>query len=622
MTSRRGLRRFMGAMLMALPIAFSNAPAAFAHGQPPTEVSDDLIRRADALTQALWTAGSSGPVQLNQTLLTTVTTRRQLLLALMESDPQEVIRLAIPQSVRMNLPAQIRTQLEEEAQLEGTIEIFHADTSGGAQFRYRLEVAGRRYSLYFAEEEPTHLTTGAKIRVRGVKIDTNLALAGGRNTVQTGTAAPALSPIGEQRTLVMLANFFDNPAQPWSRDQATQAIFGTMGDYIKEASYGATWVTGDVTQWMTIALSTSVCQTTTLASLAQDAAKAAGWVPSSYSRLIYAFPRNMCGFGGASFIGGSPSQSWLNGEISVRIAGHEFGHGPGLWHSHSMDCGDVPLGPNCTTAEYGDTLDVMGTAESAHYNAFQKERLGWLKPDSSAAITTVVTPGTYTVNPYEPRTPGSKALKILKSTDPTTGKRTWYYVESRQATGFDAFLTSYSNPMSGVVVHTGSESSGNSSYLLDMTPGTSSDWYDAALVAGNTFSDPDAGVTITTEAVTSSGAAVTIAFTAVPTTPQTTTVSLTEVVTTDQPSYNRNQTVVITSTVRSGGSPVAGASVTFTVTKASGGLVVANGITGADGTAAYRIRLKRQDPLGTYQVGAVAKKDAASTNATTQFTVR
>jgi hypothetical protein len=107
----------------------------------------------------------------------------------------------------------------------------------------------------------------------------------------------------------MLVNFVDNPALPWSRDQVTQAIFGTMGDYIKEASYGATWVTGDVTQWMTIALSTSVCQTTTLASLAQDAAKAAGWMPSSYSRLIYAFPRNMCGFGGASFIGGSPSQA-------------------------------------------------------------------------------------------------------------------------------------------------------------------------------------------------------------------------------------------------------------------------------------------------------------------------
>jgi hypothetical protein len=454
-----------------------------------------------------------------------------------------------------------------------------------------------------------------------MRLDSKLALAGGGN-VQTTSAAPAQRTVGEQRTLVMLVNFADNPARPWSRDQVANAIFGTMNAFILENSYGLSWVAGDVTDWLTIPLSSAVCDNRTLASQAQDAAKAVGWVPSNYSRWIFAFPHNVCDFGGASYIGGSPSQAWLNGYIDVGFSGHEFGHGLGLWHSRALNCGTAPVGTNCTYQEYGDRFDIMGTPYSGHFNAFQKERIGWLKPDSSVAITTVVTPGTYTVNPYEPSTPGSKALKILKSTDPTTGKRTWYYVESRQATGFDAFLTSYSNPTSGVIVHTGSESSGNSSYLLDMTPGTSSDWYDAALVAGNTFSDPDAGVTITAEAVTSSGAAVTIAFTAVPTTPQTTTVSLTEVVTTDQPSYNRNQTVVITSTVRSGGSPVAGASVTFTVTKASGGLIVANGITGADGTAAYKIRLKRQDPLGTYQVGAVAKKDAASTNATTQFTVR
>jgi hypothetical protein len=616
MTSRRGLRRFMGAMLMALPIAFSNAPTAFAHGQPATQASDELIRRADALTQAVLKAGRSGPVQLNQTLLTTVTTRRQLLLALMESDPQAVIRLAIPQSVRMNLPAPIRTQIEEEAQLEGTIEIFHADTPGGAHFRYGLEVAGKRYSLYFAEEEPTHLTTGAKIRVRGVKVDTNLALAGGGNSVQTVTPAPALSPIGEQRTLVMLVNFFDNPAQPWSRDQVKQAIFGTMGDYIKEASYGATWVTGDVTQWMTIALSTSVCQTTTLASLAQDAAKAAGWVPSTYSRLIYAFPRNMCGFGGASFIGGSPSQAWLNGEISLRLSGHEFGHGLGLWHSHSMDCGDVPLGPNCTTAEYGDTLDVMGTAESAHYNAFQKERLGWLSP------LVVSASGTYTLNAYESAA-DSLALKILRATDATTGQRAWFYLEARKAIGFDSTLV-YPGMTTGVAIHLGLDGNGDTSYMLDMTPNSrANDRLDPALVEGKTFQDPDTGITITTDSVTAGGAVVTVRLPSATTVPSSTSTTASAVtVVTDQPSYSRNQQVSISTIVKSGTAPVAGASVTITITDAVGSVTTANATTGSDGTALYKLRLKRQSPPGTYAVGAVARKDALSGTATTSFTVR
>jgi hypothetical protein len=621
MTSCRGLRRFMGAMLMALPMALTmSPPAALAHDQAPTQASAEVIRRADALTQALLKISSSSFVQPDQTLLATVATRRQLLLALMETAPQEVLRLAIPQSIRANLPTQIRAQLEEEVTVEGRLEIFHEDTPRGGRYEYGVQTASGRYTLHFADP-PADLLTGAWVRVRGMRVDSRLALAGGRN-MQTTSAAPAQSTIGEQRTLVMLVNFADNPARPWSRDQATQAIFGTMNAYILENSYGVSWVTGDVTDWLTISLSSAICDTGTLASQAQEAAKAAGWTPSNYSRWIYAFPRNVCDFGGASYIGGAPSQAWLNGYIDLGFSGHEFGHGLGLWHSRALNCGTVTVGTNCTYQEYGDRFDIMGTPFSGHFNAFQKERLGWVRPDSPATITTVLTSGTYALSPYEPGAPGSKALKILKSTDPTTGKRTWYYVESRQATGFDAFLAGYSNPTSGVILHTGSELSGNSSYLLDMTPETSSGWYDAALVAGQSFSDPDAGVAITTEAVTSTGATVAIVFTAATGTPPTTTASLTEVVTTDQPSYNRNQTVTITSTVTSGGSPVVGASVTFTITKASGSLIVANGTTGADGIAAYKIRLKRQDPLGTYQVGATAKKEAATVNAATQFTVR
>jgi hypothetical protein len=96
---------------------------------------------------------------------------------------------------------------------------------------------------------------------------------------------------------------------------------------------------------------------------------------------------------------------------------------------------------------------------------------------------------------YETDGSGANALKILKSTDPTTGNKTWYYVEYRQAIGFDSFLSRNSNVTKGIVIHTGSESSGNSSYLLDMTPAISS-WSDAALDVGQSFSAADSGVTI------------------------------------------------------------------------------------------------------------------------------
>jgi hypothetical protein len=344
---------------------------------------------------------------------------------------------------------------------------------------------------------------------------------------------------------------------------------------------------------------------------------------SAYTRYVYVFPHSYaCGFAGAAYIGGTPSKAWMNGTIGTANVTHELGHGLGLFHSHSLDCGAVALGPSCVAQEYGDVFDTMGgfsgeTVPSGHFTAFQKERLGWLNSAGSPPITTVLTDGTYTLDPYEVAGSGPKALKILKSIDPSTGKRTWYYVESRQAIGFDAWLRSYTNPTSGVIVHTGSESGGNSSYLLDMTPASASvDVLDPALVVGQSFTDPDSGMTITPESVTTTGAAVTVRLG----TPGT--VSATVTVATDQPSYPRNQVVSITTTVTSGSSPVAGASVTFTVTKASGVVVLANATTGSNGTAVYKLRLKKQDPVGTYRAGAVAAKDALSGSGATQFTVR
>jgi hypothetical protein len=605
--------------LTAVVVVLCATPSlALAHGpasapSPPSAPA----QRAEALTRAL----ESGITQLatlparergslQQTILATATARRQQLLALIENDPATVLRLALAPSVRSALPPQVSAQLEEEVQLEGTLEIFHEDRTTGAHYLYGLQAAGKHYSLHFATEPTTDLRTGARVRVHGIKLDSQLALAGGGNSTQTVSPAPALSPLGEQRTLVMLVNFSDKTTQPWTRDQVNQVIFGTMNAFIQENSYGATWVSGDVTDWMTIALSSSVCDTGTLALQAQEAAKAGGWVPGNYSRWIYAFPKIPCPFAGASYVGGSPSQNWLNGVLSPQVAGHEYGHGFGLWHSHSLDCGDVSLALDCTRYEYGDTLDVMGTGPTTHFNAFQKERLGWLTP------LIVTETGTYVLNAYE--TLGVPlALKVLKSTDSSTGARTWYYLEARKQLGFDRSLA-YQNMIQGVAVRLGSESRGDTSYLLDMTPNSMDiDFLDPALVVGQSFTDPDAGVTLTTESVTSSGATVIVSFSR----QVTGATLLSTVVTTDQPDYSRNQTVSIVTTVTSGGSPVAGAAVSFAVTKASGTVIAANATTAADGSAVYKLRLKRQDPVGTYQVRAVAKKGTLSGSGSTEFSV-
>jgi uncharacterized protein YfaS (alpha-2-macroglobulin family) len=133
---------------------------------------------------------------------------------------------------------------------------------------------------------------------------------------------------------------------------------------------------------------------------------------------------------------------------------------------------------------------------------------------------------------------------------------------------------------------------------------------------GKSFEDPEAGVTLTTEWVTGTEAALTVRFGSGATGQPTVTV------TTDQASYTRGQSVSITAKVTAGGSPIANAPVSFTVTKPNGAVVTASGTTATDGAAVYNLRLRKQDPLGTYQAGAVATKNGTSGSAATTFTVK
>ena len=333
----------------------------------------------------------------------------------------------------------------------------------------------------------------------------------------------------------------------------------------------------------------------------------------------------VCGWAGSSYVGGNPSQSWLNGNSpDVHTIDHEMGHAFGLMHSHLLDCGTSAIvGSNCTVVEYGDQFDSMGTPQTASpdYNAFQKERLGWLNYGSSPSITTVQSTGVYTIGPYELDGSGPNALKILKSTDPATGAKTWYYIEARQPVGFDAFLataTYYTqNETTGVLFHTGTDGDANSSDVLDMTPATplALGWYDASLAAGQTFQDAAAGVTITPTAVSSTGATVEITIAA--TTPAPVTTSLT----TNQSNYLPGQSVAMTVTMLSGISPVAGTSTTVTVTPPSGKAASLSGTTGSNGSAVLTYKLAKRATAGVYQV-QVGKTGSNAASAKASFTVQ
>jgi uncharacterized protein YfaS (alpha-2-macroglobulin family) len=85
-------------------------------------------------------------------------------------------------------------------------------------------------------------------------------------------------------------------------------------------------------------------------------------------------------------------------------------------------------------------------------------------------------------------------------------------------------------------------------------------------------------------------------------------------VATDQTSYTRNQSVSIKATVRSGSAPVANTTVNFTVKKSNGSLVTGTATTGSNGTAIYKLRLTKKDPVGNYEAEAGAMSATAATN--------
>jgi uncharacterized repeat protein (TIGR01451 family) len=381
-----------------------------------------------------------------------------------------------------------------------------------------------------------------------------------------------------KRVAVILYQF-DNQAPPMSAQQVADWTFGStrsVGGYYQEETYGRLLLggqnsaAGDVFGFYTIPYAyptTATCDFTNWEGSALNQATAAGVNLSGYDvvMLTAAVPPG-CGSGTG---GGTQDRVPWNNPASVdqwiAFAAHELGHSFGIHHHASSDtCTDstghtVQVSTTCSSAEYGDPYDIMGSGQVQDMNMYEKGQIGVLRTGNALTVTTS---GTYTMAPSTAPSSGVQSIRIPHSWDASGSPLDYYYLEFRQPAAYDV-LPSGVVDYDGVQIRQAPDYSAAAtvSKLIDATPGSitalgSYDNWDGRLPAGEYFQDTTIGLTVQAVSTGSQGATLKITMG----TPQCIRVNPTVSVSPAQQQGAPGQALSYTVTLVDNDSPVCGAS--------------------------------------------------------------
>lgn len=438
----------------------------------------------------------------------------------------------------------VKSEIETDITVTGEIEVVQFDdfeNHENSHLEYFLRTGSERIPLRLSED--LFVVSGGTFRVTGKKIGDsivanikdvkNLADSGGSGASGGSQDGPGNidgpgvgssrqpESVGEQKTLVLLIKFNNSTSpQPISAQEMRSRIFnGAFQEFYKEQSYKKTYFSGDVLGWYDAQGS---CDSSYQNVLGQAPAIISNnnINLTGYNRLLLV-PQSCNGMSTSGWgtigkitlnVNGVPyrvsiantaiSASALSGTIGggnppyistfESIIIHEMGHNLGLFHAKGLDCGEVSYSTNCSMIEYGNDFDTMGGGfSSRHFNAYYKDKLGWMPAQNTISITQS---GRYTIHPLETRDQNQNNFAKIK----IPGSSDAYYLEFRRGLGFDGWLNgqNIASNQAGLFIN---RIISDTSFLMDMRP-TTDPWYldfeKVTLNAGSQFTDTNARVTI------------------------------------------------------------------------------------------------------------------------------
>jgi hypothetical protein len=357
----------------------------------------------------------------------------------------------------------------------------------------RDERTGRALTVRFQDQAPRHWRTGTRISVQGRLVGAELYVAASETPVvalRENAAISSAMVAGEQRTLVIVANFTDATVECTVPDIRRRMFDDSnnlcVAALYRAASLGSVTFSGEVVGPFVLPFSRDgLCDISAWAASAQTQATAAGVNVSDFSRLVYVMPQNSCAAAGYGTVGGAPSHAWvftchLNG-----VFAHELGHNLGLDHAATPE------------SEYGDTTDPMAFSEGTlrGLNAPHLQQMGWL-PETSLQV--LDQDGLIAIAPLATDPTSLSGPRVLAIGKPDTQE--YYDLSYRMPLGFDQFIDSSYHERLSIHRYKGDGSSTRT-------------WLLAGLADGETFSDEPNGIAITLDGHGSSYAMVRVVLT-------------------------------------------------------------------------------------------------------------